>query len=155
MVIIFSSPPFYTNHIILPTGTEPVPPQICNNPKFWPYFKDAIGAIDGSHFLCSPPAYQRPFHWNQKGFISINCLFMWTLLSNYLCIDWLGGHCNRCSTMARCSWKGSSYSWRKIFTWRCRIFSQPKASYTISRCSISPGRVGACTFEVFIYFILF
>ena len=75
MVIIFSSPPFYTNHVILPTGVEPVPPQISNNPKFWPYFKDAIGAINGSHFHCAPPAHQRLFYQNQKGFISMNCLF--------------------------------------------------------------------------------
>ena len=43
---------------------EPVPPHICNNPKFWPYFEDAISAIGGSHFHCVPPAYQRPFYKN-------------------------------------------------------------------------------------------
>ena len=61
MVIIFSSPPFYTNHISLPTGAEPISPQICNNPKFWPYFENAIGAIDGSHIPCAPPANHRTF----------------------------------------------------------------------------------------------
>ena len=75
MVIIFSSPPFYTNHVSLPTGAEPISPQICNNPKFWPYFKNAIGAIDGSHIPCAPPANHRPFFCNHKGFISMNCLF--------------------------------------------------------------------------------
>ena len=61
MVIIFSSPPFYTNHVSLPTGAEPILPQICNNHKFWPYFKNAIGVIDGSHIPCAPPANHRTF----------------------------------------------------------------------------------------------
>ena len=57
MVIIFSSPPFYANHVQLPIGTDPIPPEISYNPKFWPYLKDAVGAIDGSHFHCAPPSY--------------------------------------------------------------------------------------------------
>ncbi|KAL5545272.1 hypothetical protein UlMin_009056 [Ulmus minor] len=32
-----------------PNGLE-CPPEIMNNTKFWPYFKDCIGALDGSHF---------------------------------------------------------------------------------------------------------
>ena len=75
MVIIFSSPPFYTNHVQLPIGTDPVPPEISNNPKFWPYFKDAVGAVDGTHFPCAPPSYRRPFYRDCKGSVTQNCLF--------------------------------------------------------------------------------
>ena len=75
MVIIFSSPPFYTNHVQLPIGTDPVPPKIANNPKFFPYFKDAVGAIDGSHLHVAPPMHWRPFYQDCKGSISMNCLF--------------------------------------------------------------------------------
>ena len=75
MVIIFSSPPFYTNHVQLPIGTDPVPPEISNNPKFWPYFKDAVGAVDGTHFPCAPPSYRRPFYRDRKGSVTQNCLF--------------------------------------------------------------------------------
>ncbi|KAL5579293.1 hypothetical protein UlMin_011735 [Ulmus minor] len=32
-----------------PNGLE-CPPEIMNNTKFWPYFKDCIGVLDGSHF---------------------------------------------------------------------------------------------------------
>lgn len=75
MLVIFSSPPFYTMYVRLPTADDPIPPQIYNNPKFWPYFKDAIGAIDGSHIHSAPPAVERPLCRNRKGFCSQNCLF--------------------------------------------------------------------------------
>jgi hypothetical protein len=75
MLIIFSSPPFYTKFVRLPTKIDPTPPQIRDNPKFWPFFKNAIGAIDGSHISSAPPASERPLWRNRKGFVSQNCLF--------------------------------------------------------------------------------
>jgi hypothetical protein len=75
MLCIFSSYPFYTKYVLLPTADDPVPPEIRENPKLWPYFKDALGALDGSHIHVSPPAIQRPSHRNRKGGISQNCLF--------------------------------------------------------------------------------
>ena len=56
MVDIFSSPTFYTNYMKLPTADDPVSKEIQQNPKFWPYFKDALGAINGSHIKFSAPA---------------------------------------------------------------------------------------------------
>ena len=75
MLFIFSSHPFYTKYVRLLTANDPVPPEIHNNSKFWPYFKDALGALDGSHIHSAPPAYERPANRNRKGFISQNCLF--------------------------------------------------------------------------------
>src|ERR1700683_3309105 len=75
MLCIFSSYPFYTKYVLLPTADDPVPSEICENPKLWPYFKDALGALDSSHIHSSPPAIQRLFHRNRKGSISQNCLF--------------------------------------------------------------------------------
>ena len=75
MLVIFSSSPFYTSHVCLPTAHYPIPPQIYNNPKFWPYFKDAIGALDGCYIHSAPPALEWPLCWNRKGFCSQNCLF--------------------------------------------------------------------------------
>ena len=72
MVLIFSSRPFYTNYVHLPTHNNPVPPEIRNNPKFWPYFKDALGALDGSHIYSAPPASEQPICRNRKGFVSQN-----------------------------------------------------------------------------------
>ena len=93
MVNIFSSPPFYTNHVRLPNANDPVPPEIQQNPKFWPYFKDALGAIDGSHINFAPPASLCDVYWNRKGFISQNCLFacLFSLQFCYALTGWEGG----------------------------------------------------------------
>src|ERR1700730_11732753 len=55
MIFIFSSPPFYTAYVHLPTADDPVPSPIHNNPKFWPFFNGALAVIDGSHIHCAPP----------------------------------------------------------------------------------------------------
>ncbi|KIK92653.1 hypothetical protein PAXRUDRAFT_50988, partial [Paxillus rubicundulus Ve08.2h10] len=55
MLIIFSSPLFYTNYFQFPTG-EQIPAKMCN-PKFWLYFHNAVGAIDGSHIHVSQPTF--------------------------------------------------------------------------------------------------
>jgi len=73
MLAIFSSSPFYTKYVQLPDAS--VPNKICHNPKFWPFFKDTIGAIDGSHIHASPRAFERGPYRNRKGFVSQNCLF--------------------------------------------------------------------------------
>ncbi|KIK90787.1 hypothetical protein PAXRUDRAFT_75288, partial [Paxillus rubicundulus Ve08.2h10] len=65
ILIIFSSPLFYINYIQLPTG-EQIPAKICDNPKFWPYFHNAVGAIDGSHIHVSPPTFLHSNYQNCK-----------------------------------------------------------------------------------------
>jgi hypothetical protein len=67
MLLILLSPLFYTKHIHLPTEHDLVPPQIQNNPKFWPILQNALGAVDGSHIHSAPPASEWPICWNQKG----------------------------------------------------------------------------------------
>jgi hypothetical protein len=94
MVIFFSSPPFYTTYVHLPTGEDPCPPEICHNSKFFPFFKDALGAIDGSHISCSPPAFARTSFRDRKGNISQNCLFACTFSLHFV--------------YALCGWEGSA-----------------------------------------------
>jgi hypothetical protein len=53
ILFAMSGAPFYTKFIQFPTG-ELVPSKIRNNPKFWPYFCNAIGAIYGSHIPIAP-----------------------------------------------------------------------------------------------------
>ena len=84
MLFIFSSPPFYTKFVQLPKADYELPHHICHNPKLWPYFKDSLGAIDGSHIHCAPPSINRPFFWNWKGFISQNCLFAWSFSLHFV-----------------------------------------------------------------------
>ncbi|KAF5376797.1 hypothetical protein D9757_009487 [Collybiopsis confluens] len=53
---------------------DPVPDFILNNPKFYPFFENALGAVDGTHIVCVPSAAQRDLARNRKGFMSQNCL---------------------------------------------------------------------------------
>ncbi|KAJ7593605.1 hypothetical protein C8J56DRAFT_711151, partial [Mycena floridula] len=40
------SPLFYGSYVKLPPAK--IPPEIRNNPHYYPFFKDCIGAVDGS-----------------------------------------------------------------------------------------------------------
>ena len=75
MVKIFSSEPFYSKYVSFASSTIGTHSKIVNNYCFWPYFKDAIGAIDGSHIPTSPPQRDHTIYRNHKGFVSQNCLF--------------------------------------------------------------------------------
>ena len=59
MLVYFSLEPFYTNEIHLPHEHDPVPPEILENTKFYPFFKEAIGAIDGMHINCNSTAEEQ------------------------------------------------------------------------------------------------
>ena len=76
----------------LPNANDPIPSEIQQNPKFWPYFKDALGAIDGSHINFAAPASLRDIYRNRKGFISQNCLFacLFSLQFCYALTGWEG-----------------------------------------------------------------
>jgi len=54
-----SSPPFYTKYVYLPSEMMPTPDEIKDNPKFYPFFSDALGAIDGTHINCCPSVLER------------------------------------------------------------------------------------------------
>jgi hypothetical protein len=55
-----------------PASTDPVPDEIQQNTKFWPYFKDCIGAVDGTHIHAHIPIAEQAAWRNRKGFISQN-----------------------------------------------------------------------------------
>lgn len=48
--------------------------SIVNNPKFYPFFKDAIGAIDGTLIRAYPPEEEAARHRDRKGGITQNVL---------------------------------------------------------------------------------
>ena len=62
-------------YIKLPSAAD-VPWKIHCNPKFWPFFWHAVGAIDGSHIPVAPPAILHGQYCNRKGFLSQNVLFV-------------------------------------------------------------------------------
>ncbi|KIO03811.1 hypothetical protein M404DRAFT_56054, partial [Pisolithus tinctorius Marx 270] len=49
MLHAFSEGPIYTTYVHLPRVNSLIPSHIASNPKIFPYFKDAIGALDGTH----------------------------------------------------------------------------------------------------------
>ena len=51
-----------------------VPPEIEDNPKMMPFFKNCIGAFDGTHIPCKPPSKDAKPYRNRKGFLSQNVL---------------------------------------------------------------------------------
>ncbi|KAF7307793.1 Transposon en spm sub-class [Mycena kentingensis (nom. inval.)] len=68
------TPRFYNRYVHLPTDTTPLPSKFKNNPKFFPFFEDALGAIDGSHIPSWPSKEERQFHRDRKGQVSQNIL---------------------------------------------------------------------------------
>ena len=74
MLDIFSSLPFYTENVHLPQMGDAIPEEISENPKFFPFFRHAIGAMDGTHFNCTPTAAEHQAAQDQKGCVTQNCL---------------------------------------------------------------------------------
>lgn len=74
MVDIMSCGEFYNTWVVLPDAETPIPRKIRRNPKF-KHFKDALGALDGSHIAVFPSKNSRGTFRNRKGFLSQNCLF--------------------------------------------------------------------------------
>jgi len=69
-----------------------ISPFIRNNPKFFPYFKDCIGALDGTHIpAVVPTAECAPFR-NRKGFLSQNVLAVcnFDMTFSYVLAGWEG-----------------------------------------------------------------
>ncbi|KAG2070378.1 hypothetical protein BDR04DRAFT_1019036, partial [Suillus decipiens] len=50
------SPPIYTTYVRLPNPQAPTAPAILKTRKFYPYFADIIGDVDGTHIACHPSA---------------------------------------------------------------------------------------------------
>jgi len=67
------SPPFYSRYIKLPVHDQ-VPPEIHDNPKLYPFFKDCRGAVDGTHIESFVPEDAASRYRDRKGGISQNVL---------------------------------------------------------------------------------
>ena len=64
---------FRDRHLHLPDPQQ-VHPSIKDNPKMYPFFQDALGAIDGTHIRACPPEEELARHRDRKGGISQNVL---------------------------------------------------------------------------------
>jgi hypothetical protein len=91
MVGFFSSNPFYSSNIVLPTADTPISSKNTNDPRFR-FFSDCIGAVDEMHIHAFLLLEEHPNMRNRKGFISQNCLFTcdFNLLFMYALTGWDG-----------------------------------------------------------------
>lgn len=79
-------------YIKLPTENAPLPLEIASNPKFYPFFKDCIGAIDGTHLpVTIAEGDHAPFR-NRKGTLSQNVLGVcsFDMTFQYVLAGWKG-----------------------------------------------------------------
>jgi hypothetical protein len=92
MVNAFSFSPFYTKYVKQPTIDDPPSSFFKDDPKMWPFFRHALGAIDGCHIPFYPPASEREVYRNHKEFCSQNDLFHCTfsLFFMYSLTGWEG-----------------------------------------------------------------
>ena len=92
MLFIFSSPPFYTKYVKLPAEDDPVPPEIAGNPQFFPYFEDAVEAMDGTQVDAVVSAEDLDNAHNWKDGIKQNMLAVcsFDMRSQYVLSGWEG-----------------------------------------------------------------
>lgn len=83
---------FYSKFVQLPDSNTPLSDVIEKDPRFFPFFKDCIGAIDGTHVHITAPAADRAKYRDRKGGISQNILIAVTfdMLVRYSLSGWEG-----------------------------------------------------------------
>ncbi|XP_027082345.1 uncharacterized protein [Coffea arabica] len=64
----------FAAEIIQPVDQTAVHPRIANSTNFYPWFKDAVGAMDGTHISACPPTGEQMAYTNRHGFQSQNVL---------------------------------------------------------------------------------
>lgn len=79
-----------------------VHPKIREDDKYWPYFKNCIGAIDGTHVPCIVSSKEQIKYIGRKGFTSQNIMAV---------CDW-----DMCFTFVWPGWEGTAHD--------ARIFDQ-------------------------------
>ena len=112
---------------------ERTPLEILDNPDWFPYFKDCIGAIDGSHIPAHVPSAERDRYRNRKGFLSQNVLAACTFGLRFCYV--LSG------------WEGSAHDARVLQDAREKGFVIPEdkyylgdAGYGLSSSVLTPYR---------------
>lgn len=98
---------------------EYVNPIISSDPKLFPWFKDALGAIDGTHIQAFVPNTAAQSAWrNRKGFLSQNV---------FAAVDF---HMNFVSVLA--GWEGSAHDLMVYKTALEKGFSVPAGKYYLA-----------------------
>jgi hypothetical protein len=113
-----ATPPFYTVYVRLPDADSPTPPEIQGSRKFYPFFSDALGAIDGTHIRCTPSDEDREASRNRKGVPTQNCLAACSFDLRF--------------TYFLSGWEGSSHDSTVFYDARRTDFYIPKGRYYLA-----------------------
>lgn len=108
---------FYNRYVKFPC-VDKVPPQIRENPKFFPYFEGCLGAVDGTHIEMFVPSEDIPRYRNRKGSLSQNVLAACTFDMRFCYV--LSG------------WEGSAADGRVFEDARRVDFAIPPGSYYLA-----------------------
>ncbi|MQM05170.1 hypothetical protein Taro_037977 [Colocasia esculenta] len=81
-----------SHYVNKPTQVNECHPHISGNDRFYPYFKDALGAIDGTHIPVNVAIDGQPRFRNQKQGITQNVMAVVSFdgLFQYACVGWEG-----------------------------------------------------------------
>ena len=84
--------------LVIRLPDESTPSEIRNNPRFYPYFKDCIGALDGTHIRASVPLSMQGRFRSRKGGTTQNVLAAITfdLKFAYVLAGWEGSAHDSC-----------------------------------------------------------
>ena len=93
------------------------------NNKFYPYFKDCLGALDGSHIPINVPSKQQHPWRNRKGFLSQNVLAVVDFNMNFSYV--LPG------------WEGTAHDSRVLADAKSRGFSAPSGKFFLADAGYS------------------
>ncbi|MQM00257.1 hypothetical protein Taro_032987 [Colocasia esculenta] len=90
--LAFSLASLAEEYILQPNVTNDCHPYIASNERFYPYFKDALGAIDGTHVPANVPIEDHPQFHNRKQQITQNVMEVVSFdgLFTYSCVGWEG-----------------------------------------------------------------
>ena len=75
-----------------PKDGDALSARIVNNPKYFPFFEDCIGALDGTHISAIVPSDLHGVFRNRKGFLSQNVLGVvnFEMIFQYALVGWEG-----------------------------------------------------------------
>lgn len=72
--VLYALITLHKHTVKMPQSNTSLSSRIAGNPKYYPFFKDCIGALDGSHISAFVPLSKQAAWRNRKGFISQNVL---------------------------------------------------------------------------------
>jgi hypothetical protein len=108
----------YSTYVKLPNWNTHLHKYILNDEAFYPYFRDCIGALDGTHIPAFIPEHKRAPYHNHKGEISQNVLAACTFDIKFVYI--LSG------------WEGSTSDSTVYQDARATVFQIPKGKYYLA-----------------------